>query len=352
VTDGFGSALDEAISFGGLLAAYRRARRRKPKTADMDRFDLRLEHELLVLRDELAADTWTPGPYREFPVNNVKPRVVSAAPFRDRVVHQALMAACAAEMEAALGPEVYANRKGMGTHAAIRRYQEMAREGRFVLTLDVSRYFASIDHALLRDLVRAVVPDNRTVGLIERVLASSPAVNAPLRHFDGDDLLAPLGRRTGLPLGNLTSQTLANLYLTPLDRALRGLPGLIGHVRYVDDLAVVGTTRHALRHAIGIAEDVLANLHLRLKSERTGIHGIDHGVRFLGYVVAGPRVRLPGASRRRFEARFSDARVAWARGTLTVPEIGARVAAWAGHAAFGMRSAALDAYLWRETVLA
>ncbi len=99
-----------ATSFRKLLAAHQAARRGKPKTAAMDRFDLQRETALLALQRSLRDGSWQPGPYRQFEVRDPRPRLVSAAPFADRVVHHALMAAAGPTLDAALGPEVYANR--------------------------------------------------------------------------------------------------------------------------------------------------------------------------------------------------------------------------------------------------
>jgi len=344
-------AFDAATSFGAMLAAYRCARRDKPKTAEMDRFEAERERRLLDLQTALRDGTWQPGPARQHTIYDRKPRVITCAPFVDRVAHQVIVRACAHDLDRALPPEVYSNRVGSGTHAALARYRVLAAKAPFVLTLDVCGYFHAIDHAILAQQVGALVRDPSARDYLLRVVDASPPPPTAPDYFDGDDLFTPHARRRGLPLGNLVSQTLANLFLAPLDATVRALPGVVGHVRYVDDLMVFGRSRAALRHARAEAVRSAAHLRLRLHEDRAGIHDTRRGLRFLGLVVSRDGCRLPTEARRDFAHRFQGLRAACRRGTVTLEQVSAAVAGWSGHAQHGMSEKALDRFLRRTTVL-
>src|ERR1039457_5281137 len=142
------------------------------------------------------------GPYREFLVHEAKPRLISAAPFRARVVHHALTQVLEPIFERRFSKDSYACRVGMGTHKALDRAKWAAARFPYVLKCDVRKYFASIDHQILKLL-------------LEKVVKCRPTA---IHYFPGDDLFSPFERRHGLPLGNQTSQFLANVYLNPLDQ--------------------------------------------------------------------------------------------------------------------------------------
>lgn len=341
----------EATSFRNMLAAYRRARRGKPKTPAMDRFDLRREQNLLALQRALRDFSWRPGPYREFEVRDPKPRRVAAAPFADRVVHHVLMAALEPRLEPVLGPEVFANRRGLGSHAAIARYRQLAAGGRFALQLDVSRFFPSIDHAVLLAQLDALELPTWQSTYLRRVIAESPRPSGGDQHFPGDDLLEPLRRRRGLPLGNLTSQSLANFYLTPLDAMLRAHPDVVGFVRYVDDLAVVGRSRAGCIRVLRATRTVMDALRLQLNPYKIGIHRTTTGIKLLGFVVRPDNIRLPGKARRRFESRARQRIRQWRCGLLDSESLRAVFAGWNAHAALGMTDGALRRFYARRVPL-
>jgi RNA-directed DNA polymerase len=335
-------SLVAATTWRCMLQANRKARLGKPKTREMDRHELDRERVLLRLQATLRDGTWRPAKLREFHIADPKPRQVAAAPLADRIVQHVLMAAAGPRLDAALGPDVFANRKNMGTHAALRRYCELARRSRYVLKLDVAKYFGSIDHAILLSQLRALLVDTWVLPILSRIVHAARGPEVPLRWFAGDDLLEPLRRERGLPLGNLTSQTLANLYLAPVDAVLRSLPGVNGVVRYVDDLAVFSNDRATLRRAWSLAESSLATLRLGLAQGKCGIAPVFRPSRFLGQVVSTQGMRLPGANRRRFARRFGRAASAYKRRLLPATALSSAVAAWMGHARHGMSDSALS----------
>ena len=209
---------DRIASFDALTAAAKRAaagKRRKPGTAS---FLFGLEREVLRLERELQEGSYRTGRYLEIIVRDPKRRVVSAAPFRDRVVHHALFAVIGPIFERGFIDHSYANRTGYGTHRAVARFERLRDRHRHVLRADIWRYFPAIDHAVLKRDLRRRIACERTLALCDTIIDGSNAQEPAEWFFPGDDLFSVTERRRGLPLGNLTSQFFANVYLDGLRR--------------------------------------------------------------------------------------------------------------------------------------
>ena len=225
-------------SFSALHAAALRAARGKRSKPGAAAFLANLEKELLRLERELGSGRYRPGRYKRIEVFDPKHRVVSAAPFRDRVVHHALCAVCEPIFERGFIFDSYANRTGKGTHRAVARYEAFRDRFRHVLRCDVYRYFPAIDHELLKtDLLRRIAC-RRTLDLADRIIDASNPQEPVHIYFPGDDLFTPFERRRGLPIGNLTSQFFANLYLDRMDHFCKQVLRAHGYLRYVDDVAL------------------------------------------------------------------------------------------------------------------
>ncbi len=149
-----GQLLDSVVSFENLYRAAHSARRRKRHKPDVAAFFANLEGHLVRLQRELGAMAWQPGPYRAFRIREPKPRLISAAPFRDRVVHHALCNVVEPIFDCGFIADSYANRRGRGTHRAVARCGEHMARFRYVLQCDVQKYFPSIDHEVLKGLLR------------------------------------------------------------------------------------------------------------------------------------------------------------------------------------------------------
>ncbi len=229
---------DEIAGFQPLLRAAQealRGKRRKPGAAV---FAADLEKEVLRLDRQLRDQTYRPGRYKKLEIHDPKHRIVSAAPFRDRVVHHALYAVIAPIFERGFIADTYANRIGKGTHRAVDRYEVFRDRFRHVLRCDIYRYFPAIDHAALKVDLRRRLACPRTLWLCDAIIDGSNSQEPVNFHFAGDDLFSPFERRRGLPIGNLTSQFFANLYLDRLDHFVKEVLGAKGYVRYVDDFAL------------------------------------------------------------------------------------------------------------------
>jgi hypothetical protein len=324
--------------FAHLYEAYRRARRGKRRRPDVAAFEFRFEEQLLQLADDLRNGSYRPGPYRSFRVTeHGKQRVISAAPFRDRVVHHALCALLEPIWEPRFIFDSYASRPGKGTHAAIKRAQHFARGHCYALQLDVQQFFPAIDHAILRGLLARHVADARILDLIDLILvggADTLRDEYQMTYFPGDDLFA-VERPRGLPIGNQTSQFWANVYLHPLDLYIKQELGCRAYVRYCDDLLLFAhdkATLHEWRTAL-IAR--AATQRLTLHEGRAQVVPVETGLPFLGWRIFPYRLRLKRRNVINFTRRFRRLRAQYAAGTCSLATMNASVQGWIGHVQHG-----------------
>ncbi len=336
---------EQVVAWGNLAAAARAAARGKRSRPDVAAFLLDLEGEVCRLRRELCEGRYLPGGYRTFVVREPKRRLISAAAFRDRVVHHALTRVLAPHFERRFSSRSYACRRGFGTHAALAAVKRASRRFRFALRCDVVKYFASIDHEVLMELLGRVVGCARTLDLARRIVAGSNPQEPAVAYFPGDNLFTPFERRRGLPLGNQTSQFFANVVLDPLDQLVtrRLRPG--AYARYCDDFVLFAHDKQALsgmREAI-VAE--LARLRLRLHPRKSRVYRTADGVTWLGFRVFPGRTRLVRANVVKARRRVRFLQQAYAAHRVGWPEVSRRLVAWLAHAARG------DTWRLREQVV-
>ena len=228
---------ESVVSFENLWLAWKKARRGKRYAPSAAQFDLAAEEGLLQLQEELASGAWTPGAYRNFMIHEPKKRLISAAPFRDRVVHHAVVNILEPIWEARFSQASYACRKGKGTHAAVDRAHWGIRNCAYYLKGDIVKFFPSVDHEILLGVLGRKVGDERLMSLLRAIVASGREVvheDVPVLHFAGDDLFSPHARARGLPIGNLTSQFFANVLLNELDQFVHREIRPRAYVRYAD----------------------------------------------------------------------------------------------------------------------
>jgi len=324
------------VSWENLLAAYRKAAAGKRGRADVAAFEHRLEDNLLALQAELESGAYRPGGYRSFLVHEPKRRLISAAPFRDRVVHHALCNLIEPVFERSFTADSYANRRGKGTHRALRRCQVLARKHPYVLQCDIRQFFPSIDHGVLRNRIRRKVIESRVLALIDRILDSGRGVLSgeyAMVYFPGDDLFA-IERPRGLPIGNLTSQFWANVYLNPVDHFVKRELRCPGYVRYVDDLLLFAGDKASLWSCKRRLEERLESLRLLI---HPGAHPrpVTEGAPFLGFVTYPDRRRLKRRKGVAFRRRLRRLRRLEVRGEVQAESVQASVAGWVGHVRYG-----------------
>lgn len=325
---------DDIANFGSLMAAFDRAilgKRKKPGAAA---FCANLEREIFRLERELKNQTYKPGRYVTIDITDKKKRRhVSAAPFRDRVVHHALCAVIQPIFERGFIGNSFANRTGKGTHKAVATYERYRNRHAHVLRGDIFRYFPSIDFAILKAEFRRRITCERTLWLINTIVDGSNAQEPVNLHFPGDDLFTPYERPRGLPIGNLTSQFFANLYLDRFDHFVTEVLRA-PYVRYVDDWALFHDDPAVLAEWRERITRFLEGRRLKVHPRKTFIAPTAEPAEFLGFVLVAPGLRrLPEENVRRFRNRLRSYDDRIRAGTLSRDLATQRIGAWVAHAA-------------------
>ncbi len=337
------------ISWENLVGAYQKCRRRKRYKSGAVAFDFQWEANLLALQRELADGTYQPGAYRHFRIFEPKPRTISAAPFRDRVVHHAVVRVLEPLFERRFLDDSFACRRGKGTHRALDRAQHYLRRYPYYLKTDIVRFYPNVDHQVLIGVLRRYLHDERLFRLIDRILASAVGVldhEATPSYFPGDDLFAAC-RPRGLPIGNLTSQFFANVLLDQIDHFVKEELGAAGYVRYADDMVLFAPSKRTLwEHRADLVER-LAEFRLRLHRDKTQVRPSRKGLKFLGFVLLPESRRLQQSGVRRFNRRLRRLRWLKSRRLIRPEDIARSLRAWLAHVQ-DANSAGLRRALWKR----
>lgn len=318
-----GNLFEQVISYENLLLAFRRAMKGCGRTGDTCRFFFDLEPEILKLQEELESGTYRPQAYRFFTIHDPKERVIAVAPFRDRVVHHAIVDVLTPLYEKIFIYDSYATRPGKGTHAAILRAQYFLRRWTWYLKADIQKYFYSVDHDILINILARKIKDKRLFGIIARIVRNTPLPGK------------------GLPIGNLTSQFLANVYLDPLDHEIKGQMGVRGYLRYMDDFVLFSDSKKSLLNLKEAIENfLLGELSLTLNPGSTWLNRATHGLSFLGMRIFPRFIRVMPKNRRRSLKRLAQSIHAWRNGKLEEDRMSQSLTSVVGHLRYfcpGMR---------------
>jgi retron-type reverse transcriptase len=330
------TTFEALCTWENLLTASAKAAKGKRGRGDVAAWEHRLEDNILGLQASLRAGDYRPGPYASFAIHEPKRRLISAAPFRDRVVHHALCNVIEPAFERGFVADSYANRIGKGTHRALDAVQRLARRHTYVLQGDVRQFFPSIDHAVLRDALARKIGDAHVLRLIDVILAGGQHVTGgeyEMVYFPGDDLLAA-ARARGLPIGNLTSQFWANVYLSTFDHFVKRELRVAGYVRYVDDFVLFADDAARLWRCRQAIVDRLTELRLTI---HPGAHvrPVAEGIPFLGFVVFTHRRRLKRRKAIHFARCLRGLAKAVEAGEVPVARLSASVLGWVNHARHG-----------------
>lgn len=314
--------------------AYRKCRKRKRYKHSATDFDFDWERNLALLVSEVRRHTWLPGKFHHFPIQDPKPRWISAAPFRDPIVHHAMVNILEPIFEPRFIFDSYACRKGKGTHRAVRRAQMYMRRYPYFLKTDIVKFFPSIDHDLLFASIARRIRDHHVLSLIRKVIDSGsevPIMQSEDSHwFPQDDLFAIL-RTRGLPIGNLTSQFFANVYLDSIDHWAKEVARIPGYIRYADDMILFGSNKSELWNWAEQLGERLQALRLRLHPNKTQVGTSANGVLFMGNRVFPHQRRLAQASLKRIRRKIRLWKWQAAHGELDVDQVQRSLDAWIAH---------------------
>jgi RNA-directed DNA polymerase len=299
-----GNLWQEIITFENILLAAKKAARNKRFRPNVLEFNYNLENEIIILQKELTSQTYQPSEYTVFKIIDPKPRQISAAPFRDRVVHHTLCNIIIPIFERSFITDSYANRKGFGTHKALKRFTEFTRSSRYILQCDISKYFPTIDHEILKQIIRKKIKCPDTLWLIDTIIDRSNLQESFDHYFPNDDSLTLVPRRKGLPLGNLTSQFFANIYLNEFDRFVKEKLKIKKYLRYVDDFTLFANDKATLGSAHQEIQKYLADLRLLLHPHKTQIFATKLGANFVGFRILPSETRVLSKNIRRGRKRI------------------------------------------------
>lgn len=289
--------LEDITSVENLLLAWREFLPGKRHKPDVQVFGHRLMDNVLALHRELAAGAYRHGPYTHFRIADPKPRDIHKATVRDRLVHHAIYRVLYPFFSRTFMADSFSCQLGKGTHAAMQRFQAFGRQVSrnstrtcWVLKCDIRKFFASIDHATLLRLLAERIPDPGIFALLQEVIQSFSWASG-----------------IGLPLGNLTSQLLVNIYLTPFDQFVKHHLRAKHYVRYADDFAILANDRAWLEQRIPAIQDFLkAQLNLDLHPRKVSIQTLASGVDFLGWVHFSNHRVLRTVTKQRMFRRLAD----------------------------------------------
>ncbi len=295
----YGQLFDDFASFANLLSAYNKARKGAAGKSSTQQFSFQLEYALLELQQELISGSYQPDAYRYFKIYDPKERTISVASFKDRVVHHALINMLEPVYERCFIYDSYATRKGKGTHLAINRAQTFLKRYPWFLKTDIDKYFDSINQEILITLLNRKIKDQRLLEVTKSIIQNG-GVNG-----------------VGLPIGNLTSQFFANVYLHPFDHFVKQQLG-IKYVRYMDDFVLFSKNKEELkRHKKTIRSYLAEQLKLRLKEKATFLNQAPNGLTFLGRRVFSGVIRIARPNGKRMLRRMKRKEQAYQEGDLS-----------------------------------
>ena len=301
-----------------------RHRRYRDTTAD---FNFHLEEEIGRLHDELVKKTYRHGKYRLFTIHDPKEREIAAAPFRDRVVHHAVHDVVEPFIDKTFIYDSYACRNGKGTHKAVGRAQGFLKTNKFCFHGDIKKYFPSIDHNILKQIIVAKIMDKDLLWLVDEIIDSARQLKVAVGNLQFAD--------KGLPIGNLTSQFFANLYLNELDYFVKFQLRCRYYVRYMDDFLIFDNDRKALIDIKEKVRDFLKNkLALELHPGKSQIYDTEKGIKFLGFRLYKNYRRLATDNVRRFKKRIKRFDYLFENGKISADKISDSVRCWVAHSKY------------------
>ncbi|MFH1073267.1 MAG: reverse transcriptase domain-containing protein [Nanoarchaeota archaeon] len=323
----YGHLWDGLCSYENLEIAYKKARKHKTKKQYVLEFEKNLEENLLQLRAELRSQAYQPAPLKTFILRDPKTRKISKSEFRDRIVHHALCNVIEPIFDARFIHDSYANRKGKGVLKAIQRFDCFKRKvtknntkNTFVLKADIKHYFDRVDHVVLISMLKKRIVDEKALWLIETIL---------------ENYRSEISQK-GMPIGNLTSQFFANVYLNELDQYVKNQLKAKYYLRYVDDFVILGNSRRMLEeHKQHINDFLKKNLKLELHPDKSQVRPIQRGIMFLGFRLFSHHSLLKKNNIRQMNNRLLFFPQLFKNSVLSYDEIYASFEGWLAYASQG-----------------
>ena len=282
----YNNLFEKVCSFENLHLAYLRCRKNKRYKKDVLSFSFNLENNLLEIKKELETLSYKHGEYREFVVEDSKKRLIKAPLLKDRIVHNAICIVIEPIFERTFISTSFACRKGKGSHKAIKELRRKLKDKDdcYCYKGDVSKYFNSVDHNILFNLIKKKIGDEKVLFLIKEIIESDFINNS----------------NKGIPIGNLTSQLFANIYLNKLDDFVKNTLRAKVYFRYMDDFLLLGSKKEMKIAANEICCFLSHNLCLTINPKKNDVFPIVKGIDFLGYIIFQKYVLLRKSTIKRF----------------------------------------------------
>jgi len=283
-----GFLIDRIADSDNLYEAFRLSCRGKQRKEEVLLYREHIDYNIAILREQILSGDVNVGNYHYFTIFDPKERVICAADFPERVLHHAIINVCQEYFDKVLIDTTYATRKGKGVYAAIAKAVEANTKYKYTAKLDFRKYYDSIEHDILKILLRRKFKDGILLRIFDQII---------------DSYCVTEGK--GLPIGNLTSQYFANAYLSPLDHYIKETLHAPMYIRYMDDILVAINDKVELREIVNKLETYASDkLHLNIKPPI--FRQSKDGQVFLGYKVLPYRYELSARSKKRYRSKMIE----------------------------------------------
>lgn len=303
-----GNLYTKIYDLDNLYLAYSKAKTGKSKSKGVIQFESDLDNNILRIQKELIEQTYITSEYNVFTIRDPKERTIYSLPFRDRVVQHAIMNIIESLWTSVFISHSYSSIKGKGIHGVwkhIRRDMKNRKQTQYCLKMDITKFYPSIDHHIMKQIIRKKIKDIKLLALLDGIIDSAP----------------------GMPIGNYLSQFLANLYLSYFDHWLKEVKRVKYYYRYADDLIILGDSKqdlHLLR--IDIQSYLSENLNLKLKPNYQVFPIVSRGIDFIGYIFYHTHTML----RKRIKKNFCRCVAKLNRKVLTAKDYRIKICSWLG----------------------
>ena len=311
-----GELYNKIYNFNNLYEAYLKARKNKRYRLEVMTYTNSLEENLITLQNELIWGKYKIGNPRIFTIFIPKIREIKALPFRDRVLQHALNTVIEPYFERSFYNYSYACRKDKGTHKASLKVQEWLyiaeknNKNLYCLKCDIKKFFNSVDLKILVEILSRKIKDKKVIWLIKQILGKS---------------------QKGMPIGSLTSQLFANIYLNELDKFVKHSLKMKYYIRYMDDFIIFSESKSELHYILNEIENFLkTKLELELNN-KTRIHPVKTGVEFVGYIHFYNKIRIRKSSWKRFKKNLKTTKKSSDKNTINKETYNNTISSYYGH---------------------
>ncbi|MCF7793247.1 MAG: reverse transcriptase/maturase family protein [Candidatus Cloacimonetes bacterium] len=298
-----GYIYQEIYSWKNLVTAFKKARKSKRSKEEVADFEYNLENNLLNIQESLLQNNFSFSGYKHFIIKEPKERLISCAPFKDRVVHHAICNILEPILDKSMIADTFACRRGKGLHHAVRRAFWMYQQCEYVYKFDIQKYFYTIDHEILLNKLQRKIKDSQLMNLLKSLLETYKSSSDYYLPFE-DDNIFDYGRSRGLPIGNLTSQLFANYYLSEFDHFCKERLHQKFYIRYMDDILIFGDDKEILYRIKKEIEAFLSEIRLHVHPHKNAISKTKHGVNFLGFRYNNNAIKLQNRNLIRFKRKL------------------------------------------------